>query len=108
MAYHAPFPHLFQALANQCVLVGVQLDVIRDRLVDEIAARPFLRGGQRIKRFNLFGDGTETDGSLVTAHNTKTITGIIPYYNSAVWHFAARRRRRSPPMRNNHEYEHRI
>jgi len=87
MAYDAAFPHLLQPLSNQRVLIGVQLDVIRDRLVDEIAAGPFLRGGQRIKGFNLFGDGTETDSFLVAAHNARTITHIIPYYNSSVLAF---------------------
>jgi hypothetical protein len=71
----SPFP-------NQRVLVGMQLDVIGDRLVDEIPARTFLRGGQRIKRFNLFSDGTETDGFVIAAHNARTITHIILYYRS--------------------------
>jgi hypothetical protein len=83
MAHDAAFPHLFQSLADQRVLVGMQLEVIGDRLVDEIAAWTFLRGGQRIKRFNLFSDGTETDGFLVAAHNTRTITHIILSYNSS-------------------------
>src|SRR6267143_2918264 len=87
MVHDAAFPHLFQSLANQRVLVGVQLDVIGDRLVDEIAAWTFLRGGQRVKRFNLFSDGTETDGFLVAAHNATTITNIILYYNSSVLTF---------------------
>lgn len=87
MAYDAAFPHLLQPLSNQRVLVGVQLDVIRDRLVDEIAAGPFLRGGQRIKGFNLFGDGTETDSFLIAAHNAIIITHIILYYNSPARHF---------------------
>src|SRR5882762_7078183 len=82
MAHDAAFPHLFQSLLNQRVLVGVQFDVIGDRLVDEIAARAFLLGGQRIKRFNLFSDGTETDGSLLAAHNARTITHITLYYSS--------------------------
>ena len=59
MAYDAALPHLFQALANQRILVGVQFDVVADRLIDEIAARTVLRGGQRIKRVDLFGNGTE-------------------------------------------------
>jgi AbrB family looped-hinge helix DNA binding protein len=40
-----------------------------------------LRSGQRIKRFDLFGDGTETDGFLTAAHNARTIAHIILYYN---------------------------
>jgi hypothetical protein len=80
MAHDADFPHLFQSLADQRVLVGMQLDVIGDRLVAEIAAWAFLRGGQRIKRFNLLSDGTETDGFLVAAHNARTITHTILYY----------------------------
>jgi hypothetical protein len=82
MAHDAAFPHLFQSLANQRVLVGVQLDVIGDRLVDEIAAWTFLRGGQRIKCVNLLSDGTETDGFLIAAHNTGTIPHIMLYYNA--------------------------
>ena len=89
MAYDAAFPHLFQPLSNQRILVGVQLDVIHDRLVDEIAVRPFLRGGQRIKRCNLFGDGAETDGFLLAAHNARTITHIILYYNSVSFGISA-------------------
>src|SRR5580698_10805904 len=82
MAHDASFPHLFQSFPNQRVLVGMQLDVIGDRLVDEIAARTFLCGGQRIKRFNLFGVGTETDGFVIATHNARTITHIIVYYKS--------------------------
>ena len=85
MAHDAAFPHLFQSLANQLVLIGMQLDVIGDRLIDEIAAWTFLRGGQRIKCFNLFSDGTETDGFFIAAHNARTITRIILYYNVSAW-----------------------
>src|ERR1700722_16252259 len=81
MTNDAAFPHLFQSLANQFVLIGVQLDVIGDRLIDEIAAWTFLRGGQRIKCFNFFSDGTETDGFLIASHNARTIARIILYYN---------------------------
>ena len=80
MAYDAAFPHLFNPLANQRVLVGVQIDVVGDRLVDEIAARTVLRGGQRIKRVDLFGTGAEADGFLGVAHNARTIACIIVYY----------------------------
>jgi hypothetical protein len=38
-------------------------------------------GGQRIKRFNLFSDGTETDGFFAAAHNARTITHIILNYD---------------------------
>src|ERR1700691_3572192 len=81
----------------------MQLDVIGDRLVDQIAARTALCGGQRIKRFNSFSDSTETDGFLVAAHNTRTITHIILYYKFAAAAMQARfferwrRRRDSNP-----------
>jgi len=91
MAHDTAFPHLFQALANQRVLVGVQFDVVGDRLVDEIAARTVLRGGQRIKRVDLSSDGTETDGFLVAAHNARTITDIIMYYKTSFQDSAWRR-----------------
>jgi len=84
MAYDAAFPHLFQPHANQRVLVGVQFDVVADRLVDEIAARTVLRGGQRIKRVDLFSDGTETNGFLVAALNARTIIYIIAYYKTSI------------------------
>jgi len=80
MAYDAAFPHLFNPLAKQRVLVGVQIDVVGDRLVDEIAARTVLRGGQRVKRVDLFGTGAEADGFLGVAHNARTIACIIVYY----------------------------
>ena len=80
MPYDAAFPHLFNPLANQRVLVGVQIDVVGDRLVDEIAARTVLRGGQCIKRVDLFDTGAEADGFLGVAHNTRTIACIIVYY----------------------------
>src|SRR5271156_1862986 len=82
MAYDAALPHLFQTVPNQRVLVGVKLDVVGDRLVDEIAAGPVLCGGQRIKGVDLFGDGAEADGFLGDAHNTIIITCIISYYNT--------------------------
>ena len=82
MAYDAAFPHLFNTLVNQRVLVGVQIDVVGDRLVDEIAARTVLRGGQRIKRVDLFGNGAEADGFLGVALNARTITCIIVYYKT--------------------------
>jgi hypothetical protein len=44
MAYDTAFPHLFQPLANQRILVGVQFNVVGDCLVDEIAARTVLCG----------------------------------------------------------------
>src|SRR5271165_4104384 len=84
MTHDAPFLHFFQSLANQCVLVGVQLDVVGDRLVDEIAARTLLRGGQRIKRLDLLHYGTEADGFLLAPHNARTITHIILYYNVSI------------------------
>ena len=77
MTDHAPFPHLFETVLDQRVLVGVQIDVVGDRLVDEIAAGTGLRGGQRIKRVNLFGDGAEADGFLGSAHNPGIIACII-------------------------------
>ena len=67
--------HLFNPLANQRVLVGVQIDVVGDRLVDEIAARTVLRGGQCIKRVDLFDTGAEADGFL---ENSAAIPVPIP------------------------------
>jgi len=64
MAYNAASAHLFKPLAHQSVLVGVQLDVVVDRLVDEITARTFLRGGQGVEPIDLFGDRAEADGFL--------------------------------------------
>src|ERR1019366_2494037 len=100
MAYDAAFPHLFQPLANQRVLVGVELDIVGDRLVDEIAARTVLRGGQRIESVDLLGDGTETDGFLC-AHNAKTITCIIMYYKTGSQALGVSRfgHRRTPPSK---------
>jgi hypothetical protein len=79
MADDATFSHFFQPLANQRVLVGVQFDVVGNRLVDEITARPVLRGGKGIKRVNLFGIGPEADGFLSGARNTGKISYIIMY-----------------------------
>ena len=79
MADDASFSHFFQPLANQRVLVGVQFDVVGNRLVDEITARPVLRGGKGIKRVNLFGIGAEADGFLSGARNTGKISYIIKY-----------------------------
>jgi len=62
----------------------VQLDVVGDRLVDEIAARTVLRGGQRIKRVDLCGLGAEADSFLDVAHNARTITCIIVYYKTFI------------------------
>src|SRR5271157_4682518 len=84
MAYDTAFPHLFQPLANQRVLVGVQFDIVSDRLVDEIAARTFLRRGQRIKGVDFFSDGAETDGFFIAAHNTEIITHIILYHRASI------------------------
>ena len=53
MAYDTAIPHLFQLLANQRVLVGVQYHIAGDRLIDEIAARTVLRSGRRIKCIDL-------------------------------------------------------
>src|SRR5208283_2157125 len=88
MAYDATFPHFCQPFADQRVLVGVQLDVVGDRLVDRIAARTVLRGGQGIEGFDLFGQGAEADGFLGGTHNAKTIACIIVYYktlSSSFW-----------------------
>src|ERR1700730_17351688 len=82
MADDATFSHLFQPLATQRVLVGVQFDVVGNRLVDEITARPVLRGGKGTKRVNLFGIGAEADGFLSGAHNTEKISSIIMYYKT--------------------------
>src|SRR5450631_4887667 len=81
MAHHTAFPHLFLSLADQCVLVSVQFDVVANCLVDQIAARTVLRGSQRIKRLDLFGNGTEADGFL-GSHNTVTVPCIILYYKA--------------------------
>src|SRR5450631_2977609 len=81
MAHHTAFPHLFLSLADQCVLVSVQFDVVANCLVDQIAARTVLRGSQRIKRLDLFGNGTEADGFL-GARNTVTVPCIILYYKA--------------------------
>jgi len=54
MADDATFSHLFQPLANQRVLVGVQFDGVGNRLVDEITARPVLRGSKGIKTETIF------------------------------------------------------
>src|SRR5207245_2379585 len=91
------FSLLFQPLANQCVLIGVQFDVVGDRLVNEIAARTVLRGGQRIKSVDLFSDRTETDGFLIASHNARTITHIFLYYNSVHPGLAAERVSRGFP-----------
>jgi hypothetical protein len=47
-------------------------------------ARPsVLRGGQRIKRVDLCGNGAEADGFFGGAHNARTITCIIVYYKTS-------------------------
>lgn len=84
MAHHAAFPHLFQPLADQGILVSLQFDIVGDSLVDEMAAWTVLHGGQRIKRVNLFGDGTEADSFLAAAHNAGNIANIIPYYDCTI------------------------
>jgi hypothetical protein len=76
MANHAAFPHVFEAFAHQCVLVGVHFDVIRDGLVDEIAARAILGGGKGIERIDLFGISAEADG-FFWGHDTVNIPRII-------------------------------
>src|SRR5450755_2323603 len=83
MAYDTTFPHLCQALANKRVLVGVQFDVVVDRLVDEIATRTVLRGSQRIKGVDLLGVGAKADGFLGSSHNTWIISCIILYYKGS-------------------------
>lgn len=80
MAHKAAFPHLFKALLNQRVLVGVQFDVVGDRLVDEVAARTVFRGSQRVQRVDFFGVGAKADGLFGGAHNAETIACIILYY----------------------------
>jgi len=55
----------------------MQLDVVADRLIDEIAAGSVLRGGKRIERVNLFGVSTEADGFFRVGHNAITIPRII-------------------------------
>ena len=74
MADDATFSHLLQSLANQRVLVGGQFDVVGNRLVDEITARPVLRGGTGIKRVNLFGIGAEADFSQRVSDGAHTHT----------------------------------
>src|ERR1700751_831644 len=81
MAQNAALAHIFKSLAHERVLVGVQLDVISDGLIDEIAAWAVLRRGKRIERSYLFRIGTEADGFFY-AHNTQTITDIIVYYSN--------------------------
>ena len=71
MTYDAAFPHLFETLLNQGILIGVKLDIVGDRLVDEVAARTVLCGRERIKRLNLFGGSAEADGFLGGTHNTE-------------------------------------
>src|ERR1700674_152140 len=77
MADNPAAPHIFKPLAHGRVLVGVQLDVIGDGLIDEIAARAVLGCGKRIERINLFGVGTEAYGFFCVAHNAITIACII-------------------------------
>jgi hypothetical protein len=79
MADDATFSHLFQPLANQRVLGGVQFDVAGNRLVDEITARPVLRGGNGIKRVSLFGIGAEADGFPSGAHDTGEMSYLRMY-----------------------------
>src|ERR1700692_4797074 len=62
MTYDAALPHLFQALAHQLVLVGLQFEVVGDGLVNQVAARTVLRGRQRIERCDLIGGGPERWG----------------------------------------------
>jgi len=89
MADDAAFPHFCNALADQRVLICVQLDVVGNRFVNKIAARTILRSSQRIECIDLFGHGAEADSFLGRAHNAKTITCIISYYNvppvTALW-----------------------
>jgi hypothetical protein len=71
------FPHFFKSFAHERILVGVQLDVIGDGLIDEIAAGAVLRDGKRIERINLFGVSTEADSFFSVAHNAVNISRII-------------------------------
>src|SRR5207302_5911455 len=88
MAQDPAFSLLFQPFANQRVLIGVQFDVVGDRLVNEITARTVLRGGQRIKSVDLFSDGTETDGLFIVSHNARRITQITPHYHRQLAQYA--------------------
>jgi len=53
MAYESSRSHIFDAAANKCVLISVQFDIIRNGLIDELAARAVLHLGKRIERFEL-------------------------------------------------------
>ena len=71
MTYESTLAHLFQSLTHKRVLVGMQFEIIADGLVDEVAARTALRGGQGIKGIDLVGIGTKADGFLRAAHNSE-------------------------------------
>ena len=50
MVHNAPFAHVLNPFAQQRILISMQLDVVVDRLVDEIATRPVL-GSRHMSRF---------------------------------------------------------
>src|SRR5580704_8505178 len=60
----------------------MQLNVIANGFVDQVAARAVLRCRQRVEFVDLCSIRAKTDGLLTVAHNTQTIAGIIWYYNS--------------------------
>jgi len=77
VADNTAFPHIFKSLAHERILVGVQLNVISDGLIDEITAGAVLRYGKLIERINLFGVGTEANRFFCVAHNAGTIPCLI-------------------------------
>jgi len=80
MSHDTSLAHLVESLANQCVLVRVQLDVIVDRLVDEIASRPILSSGQRIQGIDFIGSRAKAHGFLGATHNLLIIPSNSLYY----------------------------
>jgi len=61
----------------------MELDVVADGLVDQIASRTVLRRCQFVQFVDLGRIRAEADSLLRVAHNTGMVTCIILYYNAS-------------------------
>src|SRR5581483_4795596 len=61
VAHDVPLSQLIEPFLYERVLIRAQFDVVADRFVDQIAARPVLCSGERVEGFNCFGVRAEAD-----------------------------------------------